>query len=377
LAAAPRIAFITNTPLIETATGLSSSLASVRREIILPARGLNQRGVATHIISLRTWPLEEARKIVAKADRVVFGKLWTSADEAPQSMYEEDANAYRAVISEGIASGRTVFCLSDDHFDASHFSAFYKEVATTSRVWLASSEALKERLQRQTACPVLAYPEVTESATGVARTPRRGLRTRLGMWIARRSRVGMDPWRLKLLWFGHPTNVPSLVHVLPELERFAEHVPVWLECVTQRGAPVDARAAATSSSTPLRITVSPWSLEYMSSAFEACDAVLLPQSAEDPAKRAKSNNRMVDALQAGRFVIAHPIPSYEELRDYSWVGESITLGLDWLIRHPAAALRKIVAGQQYLAKYHSLEALTAFWLRALELESAFLAHSTS
>jgi len=63
----------------------------------------------------------------------------------------------------------------------------------------------------------------------------------------------------------------------------------------------------------------PWSLDYMTSAFEACDAVIIPQLAEDTRKRAKSNNRLVDALQAGRFVVAHAIPSYTELRDYCWL----------------------------------------------------------
>jgi len=76
----------------------------------------------------------------------------------------------------------------------------------------------------------------------------------------------------------------------------------------------------------------------------------------------------VDALHAGRFTVAHPIPSYEELRDYCWVGESIVEGLDWLLRHPQEALRRVIAGQQHVATYHSPDALADFWLRALELE---------
>jgi hypothetical protein len=98
--------------------------------------------------------------------------------------------------------------------------------------------------------------------------------------------------------------------------------------------------------------------------------VLLPQLVDDPKKRAKSNNRLVDSLHAGRFVIAHPLPSYEELKEYAWVGDSISEGLRWLLRHPDEALSRLRAGQEYVAKHHSLEALADFWAKALELPEA-------
>src|SRR5205814_1562482 len=134
--------------------------------------------------------------------------------------------------------------------------------------------------------------------------------------------------------------------------------------------PLDETAAASAAqSSGLRIISSPWSLDYMPSAFEQCDAVILPQLAEDPPKRAKSNNRLVDALQAGRFAIANPIPSYSELREFCWVGESIREGLHWLVRHPAEALRRLIAGQAHDAKYHSARTLADFWLRALDFSA--------
>src|SRR5437764_4168979 len=67
----PRVAFITNELLLERARGLFSPLASVRREIILPARALSERGVLIHVISLPDWPSDQVRDIVIKADRVV------------------------------------------------------------------------------------------------------------------------------------------------------------------------------------------------------------------------------------------------------------------------------------------------------------------
>jgi glycosyltransferase involved in cell wall biosynthesis len=362
--AARRVAFITNAPLLESPQGLFSPLASVRREIILPARALSERGVNVHVISVPLWPADQVRSIVGKADRVVYGKLIRAAGESAASAYRADALAYRAVLAGTQDAQRNIFCFADDHFDAAGFARFYREVAPISRAWVASSAVLKERLEREASCPVLAYPEVTESAKGAPRTPRRRLRDRIAVWAARRARVGLEPWRMRLLWFGHPTNARSLLEVLGELRSLAEEIPLRLECVTAPGGPLDA--LSDSASGTLRITVTPWSLDYMPLAFEDCDAVILPQSVDDPHKRAKSNNRLVDALHAGRFVIAHPIPSYQALENYAWVGDSIAEGLRWLLRHPEEALRRLVAGQDHVAQHHSLDALADFWLRALD-----------
>ena len=160
-----------------------------------------------------------------------------------------------------------------------------------------------------------------------------------------------------------------MLRVLPELEDFGKRTPILLECITQPGTPLDEKAAAAAPSAGLRIICSAWSLDYMPSAFERCDAVILPQLAEDLQKRAKSNNRLVDALQAGRFAVANPIPSYAELREFCWIGESIGEGLHWLVRHRAEALRRLIAGQAHVAKYHSLQTLADFWLRALDFSA--------
>jgi hypothetical protein len=365
-----RVAFITNELLLERATGLFSPLASVRREIILPARALSEHGVLVHVISLPAWPADQVRDIVNKADRVVFGKLLMTAGETALTAFATQAQAYRQVLREGQAAGRSVFCFADDHFNFPEFARFYRETAPGSRAWIASSETLKDRLQLETQSPVFAYPEVAEAALGIPRTPRRGLRERIGVWLARRSRVGLDPWRLKLLWFGHPSNVVSVLRLLPELEDFGKRTPILLECITRPGTQLDDKVAASETqSAGLRIISSPWSLDYMPSAFEQCDAVILPQLAEDPQKRAKSNNRLVDAIQAGRFAVAHPIPSYAELREFCWVGESIREGLHWLVRHPAEALRRLIAGQAHVARYHSPKTLADFWLRALDFSA--------
>jgi glycosyltransferase involved in cell wall biosynthesis len=367
--ARPRVVFITNAPLLEYPQGLFSPLASVRREIIIPARVLGERGIGVHVVSLPQWPADQLRSIVQKADCVVFGKLLAGVDESPDTAFRANADSFRAVIAEIPAEKRSVFCLSDDHFDASHFAGFYREVAPRSAAWMASSLVLKQRLEHETKCPVLVYPEVPEVRKGVPHVPRRRWRERLAARIARHASIGLDPWRIRVLWFGHATNVSSLLDAIDELRLLAREVPLSLECVTQpvSGMKSLASAASGASLLDLRIELGEWSLEYMDVALNECDAVILPQSLDDPRRRAKSNNRLVDALHAGRFALAHPLPAYQELEDYAWIGDSIADGVRWLLHNPGEALRRLVAGQEYVARHHSLDALADCWRRALEL----------
>jgi hypothetical protein len=363
-----RVSFVTAKPVLDIDGALYSPIASLRREILLPARCLAAQGIQTHVISLASWPREEALRLLAKSHCVVFGKLFE--DPARENdRFAADAASYTDLLASVDLRGRSAFCFADDHFDAPCFEDFYRRVAELSRVWICSSTALAETAQRFAKCAVRVYPEPTELPAGTPRVPQRRWRGRFAVWVARRSHIGLDPWRLRLLWFGHPSNVLSLIGVLPELRTVARDIPVALECVTQPGTELDqlATPASIGSAAELRLEVSAWSLEYMPSALEACDAVLLPQRVNDPAKRSKSNNRLVDALNAGRFCVAHPIPSYEQLRDYAWVGDSIETGLRWLLQHPAQAQQCLIAGQQYIREHHSAEALADFWLTALDL----------
>ena len=73
-------------------------------------------------------------------------------------------------------------------------------------------------------------------------------------------------------------------------------------------------------------------------------AVLLPQAVREPKKRLKSNNRLIDTINSGRFAVCHPLPSYQELGDYAWIGESLADGIRWLLRHPEQAMARVKAG---------------------------------
>jgi len=110
LALERRVAFITNSVLLERPVGLFSPLASVRREILLPARALSERRVNTHVISLPSWPADSVREILEKSHRVVFGKLLVNTSETSDTAYGSDAQAYRSFLQPGrsVSALRTI-----------------------------------------------------------------------------------------------------------------------------------------------------------------------------------------------------------------------------------------------------------------------------
>jgi glycosyltransferase involved in cell wall biosynthesis len=92
-----------------------------------------------------------------------------------------------------------------------------------------------------------------------------------------------------------------------------------------------------------------------------CDAVIIPSNPHDPRKAVKSPNRFTESVWAGRFVVAHPLPAYEPLAAYGWVGEHLGEGLAWLLDHVEDARERIRAGQEAVARQFSLEAIGRAW----------------
>ena len=109
----------------------------------------------------------------------------------------------------------------------------------------------------------------------------------------------------------------------------------------------------------------PWSMENVRNALEAADFVVLPSRTGDSTKEVKSPNRLVTGLWAGRFVVAHPLTSYEEFGDYAWIGADLAEGVQWALRNPDAARARIVQGQNYVKKRYSAFAAAREWEEAI------------
>ena len=68
---------------------------------------------------------------------------------------------------------------------------------------------------------------------------------------------------------------------------------------------------------------------------------------------AKSSNRIIESLWAGRFVVAHPIPSYMEFNKWAWIGGDLAEGIAWMVDNAASIAGRVSAAQDYIASAYS------------------------
>jgi glycosyltransferase involved in cell wall biosynthesis len=339
-----RIAWIAFGPIRVHQGRLESDLASLRYRMLLPARGLRALGHFSDVVQISN--ADEADSVYERmaADVIVVTKLVPATERV-----SERFGAVQRLL-EHCRAGKvpSVVDVCDDHFQHPYFRAL---VAAADLVVTPTTEmADVARLVTDQPCAVIVDPYENP-------------------WQA--PRVALDhltgSGRLRLLWYGYSNNLPPLLDLLPHLLPFAARVPLDLHVVSQ---PVEELASILAQwnaqhSTRFSIRFTAWTLEVMTPALAECDAVLIPSRPDDPQKRVKSANRLVEAIRAGRFVVADALPSYEEFAPYAWIGHDLVQGLQWLVEHPTQAQLRLEHGQRYIDQRFAPEVIARLWQDAL------------
>lgn len=322
--------FVTFSPVKKANGKLTSDAASVRYRVLIPAQQLVRRG---HRIDIRTtpkegWPPDAADKI--HSDVVVFSKSFHPSNEelADDLQY---------------AGARILLDICDNHFEHPEYGPHYHRMVAIADQLIASTERMAEIIEQHTGRKAKVISDPLENRKGApAFQPRFPA--------------------LRLLWFGHPSNLDGLLPVLPEIQALSDLYPIRLQLVTN---PVPGLAEKVTGwnrnhGERLHTEILPWSLEAVSGALEACDLVLIPSLATDR-KSVKSPNRLIESIWSGRWVVAHPLPSYRPFADYCHLGDDLAEGVRWALEHPDEVLSRIQAGQRALALSHSSYAISRQW----------------
>lgn len=358
--------FITSDVLVSIDGQVTGLSASTRLGCIEPMRALIRLGYDARTYSIAPGTAA-AEALVPAARRVVFAEMCDSAQGWGPAI-----EGYRKLLRlVPDAAERAVFSIADDHFDDPDFSAFYRDVLPRCRAVTTVSPELANTVARLTARPVRVAPEPCEGPRGEAHAyAARRPPAPLG-WLARRIGLSEDLWRVRLLWFGYPMNLPPLIAVLPALEKLARKHPLLLTCVTNPVAELSALLTPerTSERAALRMRFVPWAPRVVERELAAADMVLIPSEYRDPVKQAKSPNRLVAGLHGGRFVVAHPLPAYGPFRAFAWIGENLVEGIEWAIKRPNEVLARIARGQAYIDEHHSPEVVARFWLDIFDKRS--------
>jgi len=328
-----RILFATVAPLRQDAAGPTSDLASARYRVILPAGQLARLGHTVQIASLPSagWPREV---LEAACDVLVISKSFHGANET----------LAEAMKRRGV---RVAVDFCDDYFDDGRFGAHFRRLAELADIVIAGSDAMAASVHRHTGRDAIVVTDPVEGPRGEPRFAPR------------------FP-RLDVAWFGHPSNLPAVAANAERLHALARRFPVRLTAVTLPSPDAQALLDALARPMPaaLETRLVPWSREATWQALADADVVWIPV---EPAqnKAVKSPNRLLEAVWAGRFVVADALPAYEPWSGLLSVGRPLEDAIAQAMADPAAACRRIGEAQRRIASRHSSFACGREWARAL------------
>ncbi len=209
---------------------------------------------------------------------------------------------------------KIIFDVCDDHLNNKAIGPHYREMCRLADLITCNSSAMQWRIWEEMKMPAKVIPDPYEGEL-------------------------LEPsWGEGLLWFGSGTNLKDLWREVPNLKGY--------------GMAVVSDAAEEG--------IIPWSPKAMKDALAACSVVILP-TGKSPCKSA---NRMIEAIRAGKVVVANPLPAYEEFSPFVWIGD-IREGVDWVHEHQEEALEGVRRAQKYVERF-SPERVGAMWLNAVQ-----------
>lgn len=177
---------------------------------------------------------------------------------------------------------------------------------------------------------------------------------------------------LRLTWFGvfgPPLRALVEGHFIAIARRLAprplEIAFVTAESQVQLVSQMAAQLVAVHHGCRLRMVT--WSREAVAREIAAADLVVLPQDVDSEWGQVKSHNRLVEALRGGRLPIASPIPAYEELAQWAWVGNDLAEGVTWALSRPDEVLQRIASGQAMVEERFSPQRIGERWAGLLGL----------
>lgn len=284
------------------------------------------------------------------ASAAIIGKLAYTDDQD----FAKAAPTLLEVVGQLSSAGvKLIADFSDDHTVDPLRGGFVRQLANIADLLVASTPELAEVLRSLSPVAVRVITDPVEGKRGAPKDS------------AALATPGVP---LRLLWFGHWNKVRRLAPGLAQLDCLAAASPVSLVLVTSPDFGAEKIAQEFNGRwrrTGSACTFRPWSVSAVFEEMARCDAVVIPSDPYNPQDLVRSHNRFTESVWAGRFVIAHPLPSYRALADFGWVGEDLGAGLSAFVADRGGANRRILAGQDYIAQHFTPVIIAQAWSEAL------------
>ena len=316
-----RILFVTMTTIQQGPSGPTSAHASARYRVLIPAHQLLRLGHEVQIAAVAPGQLTQAVKDMA-CDVLIVSK----------SFDPDHVDLVQAMRSRG---AKVIVDFCDDHFAHPDYGPHFRKMAGLADRVVASTGKMAESLREHAKVEAAVITDPVEGPRGL-------------------PRFSPQFPALRVVWFGHPSNLGGLAAKAGELRRLAARIPVQLSVVTTP-TPQAAKAAADIAALDperIRAQVVAWSLEATWKALEQCDVAWIPVL-ESEHTAAKSPNRLTESLWAGRLVVADPVPAYMPFADLVAIGAGLEKAVMDALEDPGRVERNLREAQKRIARVHS------------------------
>jgi SAM-dependent methyltransferase len=339
------------------ADGFRSDLASNRYRAIIPAVELRTQG---HDVTLIDFAVLRSGVPLPAADATVIGKFLPGREEAGDSADALCTHVERLRATDA----RVIADFCDDHFGHPVLGPAWRRLAALTSHCVAGTEEMAARVRQHTDAPVvvigdpLASPKQAPHVFRPAGTAERLLRSLLS---------DSKPSRLRLAWYGHPSNWPAMQRWVEHIVPLAAEQPWALSVVTSSLPALETYALEFNArhGPAAYIEFVEWSEQAQWEAVSAADVVLLPTDTGDDGKKVKTGNRLTDAIHTGCHVIASPLLAYQPYAAFVTLTDEPMLALRTYLRDPAAALARIVDGQALAISVAAPSKIAEQWLAAI------------
>lgn len=338
--------------------GWSSPLASNRYRVILPATALRAGGHQVELMPADGWQWDRAAE---RPDVIVLGKLLPGRDAARfQRIGQSVRDQARAAGAAGVLVAAD---FNDDHFHHPQLGEHWRETARAASLCVVGSDAMAATVRRHTTRPIAVVGDPIGSPRGEPKVFSRP--TGMSRWT-QALLPSKGAQRLKFVWYGNPVNWPAMQRWAQQLAPLAATQPCVLWIVTQAAAPIAQFVEAFNAQhgPGALAELVPWDEETQWQIVSDADIVLIPSDPDDPKKAVKTSNRLTDALNAGRYVIASPLPSYAPYGDGAALTDQPLGAVEAYLADGAAALARIRRGQATAQARSGLASVAAEWERA-------------
>lgn len=326
-----RIVWLTAGKLDQSRGFVTSDLASTRYRVLLPAANLGPLGWQSQIVNENDLIQNGWSHLGLNANDVVIVSKTLNPKIQPHLIEAKESHC-KIVVD---------FC--DNYFsDSGDKGEHFNNLLSIADVFTTCSEALTTLVQGLTDKPVKTITDCFEG-TGA------DIKLRL------KSPV-------RLLWFGSYTNLASITPYFSLLRDYAKQHPVIFDVVTWHpdGHPIGHAAAKNESDDNLKVNYLPWSSKQVENSLDNTDIVLIP-TVDDQSKSIKSPNRVIEAIWAGRYVVAGKIPAYEPFAPFASITNDLIGAIDAVVKAPNEAKAKIKLGKEYILQNHTPKLIGELW----------------